>query len=960
MLKYQECRSVFYSPPDLLVSMLYSYGLLIDMKVMIFHGYKKFSQILIYSLFGLGLSTVDATAHKNVLVIHSYSAELSSVEQQYAAIEEGFNETRPQNNVFHEFLDSKLRPKSKQDQQKFINYIERKYQPNAIDLIMVVNEPSLQLMLSQHDRAFPEIPVVFLGIDRRRQELIDTPWLTGVYQNSSTAVDTAKVAVKQMWSDRIIVINGFASDRTGLEQIKDLKIQDKPLDVEIIDDLAIEHIKTRLDEYSDRVPILLLGQIRQNHHSIDLVDPSEDSKIIHQQIPNPIYSNNAIRIGRGAVGGKISDVDYHVRQAVELAQEILHDGVEPDEVGPIFTKKSRWIFDYRQLLKYNVKDNLLPEDSELLYAEQPIYYYYKYQTLIIVILSTLLACIVVIVLLIQRARKREAANKILQEDRSRYKDLAKAGANVFWELDKDLKYSYLSGDLKDLCGLEPAQMKGHYPPDLHRNNPKLNVDWEQFEAITRQRQPLNNFTYSLRDRNNEIRIFKVNGKPFFDRDYNFLGYRGVKQEITAERNFYRKIAYQATHDDLTGLLNRREFNEKLRRSIQNLQQHQKSVLCYLDLDRFKIVNDTAGHAVGDRLLLELTQLLQNMIRKEDTLGRLGGDEFGLLLERCSITEAEQIAEQLIRAINNYRLRWKNIEFNVGVSIGMVEISGSTESAADLLSRADLACYQAKNLGRGRVYIESNEPETPQPQVGHLANVSQAIEENRFFLVKQLIKPIVEENDRRQHYELLLRLKDRSGNLVDLAEFIPIAERYGVITTVDRWVLKTALESYVEYFGATQALVSINLSGASVNDERFTKFAIDSIEKSEVPGNCLCFEITETAAIAQINQAQKFINALKNIGVKFALDDFGSGLSSLSYLKNLPIDYLKIDGSLIEAIPDDEYNRVIVNSINQVAHVMGIKTIAEFVENDRILEYLSEISIDYVQGFVTGKPTAIAS
>ena len=938
--------------------MLYSYGLRTNMKAMRNHAFKKLGRILIFSFLGLGLSARGAIAHDNVLVIHSYNSELSSVEQQSAAIEQGFAETEPENKVFQEFLDSKLYSGAKH-QQEFVDYIKDKYQHIPINLIMVVDEPSLQLMLRQHDRVFPKVPVVFLGIDRQRQELFDTHWLTGVFQNSSVA-DTAIEAIKQTWSDSIIVINGVTNYRANLEKIEELKVDGKPIDVEVINDLAIEHIKPRLDKYPDRVPILILGQLRQNHYSIDLVDPSEDSQIIQQEIPNPIYTDNAIRIGEGAVGGKVSDVDYHVRQAVTLAQEILH-GAKPDEVGPIFTDKSRWIFDYRELLKYNIKLDLLPQDSELLYVEQPIYLEYK--TPIIIVASVLFVCFVVIVLLIEKARRREVANRILQKDRSRYRDLAKAGANVFWELDEELKYSYISGDLKDLCGLEPAEMIGNSPLDLHRDDPKLNVDWELFERIIGARQPLKNFTYSLRDSNDEIRIFKVNGSPLFDRDYNFLGYRGVKQEITAEQNLYRKIAYQASYDDLTGLLNRREFNEKLKQSIQNLQQHQtESVLCYLDLDRFKIVNDTAGHAVGDRLLSQLAQLLQSIIRKGDILGRLGGDEFGLLLERCSITEAEKICQQLIRAINNYRLRWKTTEFSVGVSIGVVEISNSTESAAELLSRADLACYQAKNLGRGRVYVElNNEPETlQQPSMSHLANVSLAIKEKRLYLVKQLIKPIVDRGDLRQHYELLLRLKDRSGNLVELSEFIPIAERYGVITMVDRWVLKTALESYAEYFEATQTLVSINLSGASINDERFTQFAIDSIKKSQVPGNCLCFEITETAAIAQMNLAQKFINALKNLGVKFALDDFGSGLSSLSYLKNLPIDYLKIDGSLIEAIPDEEYNRVIVHSINEVAHVMGIKTIAKFVENDRVLEYLNEIRIDYVQGFLTGKPKAIAS
>ena len=322
-----------------------------------------------------------------------------------------------------------------------------------------------------------------------------------------------------------------------------------------------------------------------------------------------------------------------------------------------------------------------------------------------------------------------------------------------------------------------------------------------------------------------------------------------------------------------------------------------------------------------------------------------------------------MCEQLIRAIGNYRLKWKTVEFDVGVSIGMVCISGREADAAELLSRADLACYQAKNLGRGRVYIVDNhdrELDLQQTQMGHVANVSQAIKENRFYLMKQLIKPMVDDGKERNHYELLLRLKDRQGNLITPEEFIPVAERYGVITIVDRWVLKATLNSYHKYFAAKQDLVSINLSGASINDERFTSFAIELIKESKVPGECLCFEITETAAISQMSYAQKFMNAMKELGVKFALDDFGSGLSSFSYLKNLPIDYLKIDGSLVTAIPYEEYDRAIVSSINDVAHLMGIKTIAEFVETDRILEHIGKISIDYAQGYVTGKPIEIAS
>ena len=946
---------------DLLVPMSYSYGLLKGIKTIFRYCYEKSGKILIVGLFGLSFNATQVVAKDNILVIHSCNPELSSVKQHQEAIDRGFIEAGNQSNIFHEFLDSENNP-DPADKHEFVKYIQQKYRRIPIDLLMTVEDSSLQLILRQHETLFPDLPVVFLGIDRLRQELLDTPWLTGVFENHSV-VETVLEAARQNWSDTIVIINDTTEKgKANLGQIEAIaNITYKPLTVEVVDDLAVEDIETRLGPYADNIPILLLGQLLQNKSSKTLIDPKLDAKILQRQISNPIYTDNSVLLGTGVIGGKVFDTDYHVRQAVNLANKILQ-GAEPDEVGPTLVGKNRWIFDYRQLLKHDIQLDLLPEDSELLYIEPPIYI--RYRTLIALIIFVLLSSFLTIILLIEKSRKWELANRILQENEQRYKDLAKAGANVFWELDEHLRYSYVSGDLHDLCGLNPSQLRGNYPPHLHRNNSDLDVDWELFEHIIQARKPFKNFTFSLHDRKNGIRIFKVNGNPLFDRDRKFLGYRGVKQEITAEQNLYQRIAYQATYDDLTGLLNRREFNEKLASSVQKAHKYQtESVLCYLDLDRFKIVNDTAGHVVGDRLLSELAQLLKSRIRKEDTLGRLGGDEFGLLLEGCTLEEAEQVCEQLIKSINSYRLKWKTVEFDVGVSIGMVGICHSSIDAAELLSRADLACYQAKNLGRGRVYVAENnhqELELQQAQMGHVANVSQAIQENRFYLVKQLIEPRIDDGQQRQHYELLLRLKDRSGKSISPEEFIPVAERYGVITIVDRWVLEAALKSYKRYFAADRALVSINLSGASINDERFTKFAIEQIERSAVPGNCLCFEITETAAIAQLSHAQKFIAAMKNLGVKFALDDFGGGVSSFTYLKNLSIDYLKIDGSLIEALPNEEYDRAIVNSIVEVAHLMGIKTIAKFVETEKILDYLNKISIDYVQGYAVGKPIAIAS
>lgn len=919
----------------------------------------KSSKLVFYSLAYLGFSIIPVRAEDNILVIHSHHPELSRTKQQQIDIDRGFAEINVDSNVFHEFLDSQRHPHL-EHQQEFIDYVNKKYANTNIDLLMVVDAPSLQLVLKQHDRFFKNLPVVFLGIRNLQQELFDTPWLTGVLENYSV-VETASEAARQMWTNSIIIINDSSiSGKTNLDQIAAIQqVPHRPIKVELIENLAVQDIKKRLAGYPDRLPILLVGQLLHDDAEQTPLDPQEDVVLLQQQVPNPIYTEDEIRLGTGVVGGKIFDGKYHTRQGVELAQQILR-GAKPDEVGPILTGKERWVFDYRQLLHYNIKLDLLPDDSELIYIEPP--FYVKYKTLVAITLLSFLCSFLIIVLLVEKIRRRVLDNQKLQENEQRYKDLAEAGANVFWELDAKLRYSYVSGDIQDLCGLKPERIIGYYPPDLHSKNSQLNVDWELFQQITTSKKPFKNFTFSLRDQEGGVRIFKINGSPLFDQNQIFKGYRGVKQEITAEQNLYQKIAYQATYDDLTGLLNRREFNQKLQQSLQKAQKYRtESVLSYLDLDRFKIVNDTAGHSVGDRLLSELAQLLQSLIRKEDTLGRLGGDEFGLLLEGCSLSEAERICEQLISAINNYRLKWNNVEFDVGVSIGMVGINASSHDAAELLSRADLACYQAKNLGRGRVYIVENndrEVEMQQVQMGHVANVSQAIQENRFYLVKQLIQPVGNGSQQRPHYELLLRLRDRQGKIITPQQFIPVAERYGVITTVDRWVLETTLNCYAQHFASEKALVSINLSGSSINDERFTNYALDLIQKSQIPGECLCFEITETAAISQMNHARQFIQAMKNLGVKFALDDFGSGVSSFGYLKNLSVDYLKIDGSLVKAMLEQEYDRVIVNSIIEVAHLMGIKTIAEFVENESILKRLKETSIDYAQGYITGEPVEI--
>ncbi|MGB5633931.1 MAG: PAS domain-containing protein, partial [Waterburya sp.] len=457
-------------------------------------------------MLGLSISAIKVAAEENILVIHSYDSELSSTKQQQLAIEQGFAEIGSQSNVFHEFIDSKRHPPAEYGEE-FLDYINKKYKRIPIDLLMVVEEPSLELMLRQHQEFFPDIPVVFLGIEHLSQEMLDTPWLTGVMESYSI-LETVLEATRQTWTDTVIIINQTTeAGKAKLEQIEAVKsISRKPLEVKIVNDLTPKEITVRLGKYPGNVPVLVLGQLLQNGSKKTSIDPKLDTQILQQYISNPIYTDQAIRIGTGVVGGKVFDVDYHARQAVELAEKILQ-GAKPDEVGPVMTGKNRWIFDYRQLLKHNIKLDLLPEDSELLFMEPPPYV--KYRTLIVLAGLMLLSSFLAIILLIEKGRKRELTNKILQENEQRYKDLAKAGANVFWELDRDLRYSYISGDLKDLCGLTSSEMKGHYPADLHQNDSRLDVDWELFKSITQTRKPFKNFTFSLQDKNDGIRIFKI-------------------------------------------------------------------------------------------------------------------------------------------------------------------------------------------------------------------------------------------------------------------------------------------------------------------------------------------------------------------------------------------------------------------------------------------------------------------
>jgi diguanylate cyclase (GGDEF)-like protein len=442
----------------------------------------------------------------------------------------------------------------------------------------------------------------------------------------------------------------------------------------------------------------------------------------------------------------------------------------------------------------------------------------------------------------------------------------------------------------------------------------------------------------------------------------------IERELreTKLRREHRKaeatIRHMAFHDPLTGLFNRHHFEQRVAEALREVREGGVGhALLYLDLDQFKVVNDTCGHVAGDELLRQLSMLLHSQVRESDILARLGGDEFGVLLESCPGDRAEQIAGKLLQAINQFRFSWCGKTFAVGGSIGLVPITTPNADVSDLLRSADIACYAAKDHGRNRVHVYSEDDLDllrRQGEMQWVSRINAALEEGRFVLYRQNIVPLKTGNGSAECCEMLIRMRDEDGNVVLPGAFFPAAERYNLAPAIDRWVVRNLLQAVAkarELAIPTPNSFFINISGTTLNDDAFFDFVREQLAETRLPASNLCFEITETAAIANLSRAVAFIEHFRREGCHFALDDFGAGLSSFSYLKTIPVDYLKIDGHFVKNILDNAMDRAIVEAINQIGHVVGLKTIAEFVESEAIRRQLCEIGADYAQGFGLHRP-----
>jgi diguanylate cyclase (GGDEF)-like protein/PAS domain S-box-containing protein len=457
------------------------------------------------------------------------------------------------------------------------------------------------------------------------------------------------------------------------------------------------------------------------------------------------------------------------------------------------------------------------------------------------------------------------------------------------------------------------------------------------------------------------RSIELSATPMRDAAGEQVGAVVLLHDVSEQRGLARQMSYQATHDALTGLVNRREFERRLEEAIERGHRGDgQHVLCYLDLDHFKVVNDTSGHLAGDSMLREVAKLLRDAVRDSDTVGRLGGDEFGMLLVGCPLEKARQIADDVCRSVGEHRFVWRDKIFNIGVSVGLVEISRESGTLEELLTAADSACYVAKKQGSGRVAVYSARDEALARHTGEiqwLQTLQWALKESRFQLFYQPIVPAYGTDGGGPAMEVLVRLQDEGGHHVPPVEFVRAAERYRLMGLVDRWVVQTTLAALGRGAipVASDRCVAINVSGQTLADSQFLEFVVECLDSTGVTPSQVCFEISETAVVANLDYARRFAGVLHGMGCQFALDDFGSGVGSFSNLKSLPMDYLKIDGSFIHNLGRDSVNQAMVAAMIKLARTLNFRVIAEQVEDSAALDAARRMGVDFVQGYAIARP-----
>ena len=564
--------------------------------------------------------------------------------------------------------------------------------------------------------------------------------------------------------------------------------------------------------------------------------------------------------------------------------------------------------------------------------------------------------------------ERKRAEVQLYEEKEKAQVTLQSIGDAVITTDSDGRIEYLNPVAEELTGWESPEACGRPVADVFNmisEATRAPVECPIVRCLREGRVVDTTEPSVLVNRRGQEIAVQDSAAPIRDRSGRLVGVVMVFHDVSQERRLQRALAYQAAHDPLTGLINRREFEHRLNEALASARSDAgpHHVVMYLDLDQFKVVNDTCGHEAGDRLLKQITSVLQTRVRGTDLLARLGGDEFGVLLLDCSVEVAQRVAEDLRQAIRDFRFVWQDRVMKVGVSIGLAEMSGEAATLSSVMSAADVACYLAKDSGRDRVhtYSEGSAPERLR-EMQWVSRINRACDEDRLELYCQPIVPIGDAVADVRQFELLLRMRDEDGALVQPAEFIPAAERFNLMPAIDRWVVRQACRRLAHRRSGAGSqspyCLTINVSATTINDEQFLDYVVAEMTSADLGPGALCFEITETTAMTSLAAATRFIRELRMRDVRFSLDDFGSGLSSFMFLKSLPVDYVKIDGRFVHNVANDPADRSIVEAITQIARTMGIRTIAERVDSAEVLEQLAVIGVQYAQGHFVSPPKPV--
>ena len=525
---------------------------------------------------------------------------------------------------------------------------------------------------------------------------------------------------------------------------------------------------------------------------------------------------------------------------------------------------------------------------------------------------------------------------------------------------------YVSDGFQELTGVDPKAITGTGFAVLQTVIHPEDVEpaWKIINNSLRARKPFELTYRIIHQLSQETCWIREQGRGSYTEDGQLISVDGVVFDVTRQQRQSSKLGYQASHDYLTGMCNRREFEHRLSRALESARaKNSEHALCFLDLDQFKTINDSCGHRAGDELLRKLNSVLSSVTRQRDTLARLGGDEFGILMEHCTLPEARRVANSVREGIRDMEFEWEGNTFKIGVSIGITKITADCDDAISALQEADAACYIAKEQGGNRIHVSpAEEPESvsiQQDDAHWVSLINRAIAENEFQLYRQAIVSTADGSDKRGRCEVLLRLRS-GGESISPAVFLPAAEVYQIASRIDRWVIRNIFKwlSRNPRVNNELRLCSINLSAQTLTDEEFPAFLEYQLQRYSIPAERICFEITESVAVTHLSRARYFLNILSRIGFRFTLDDFGNGLSSFAYLKNLPVDFVKIDGIFVRNMLRDSSDQAVISAITHIAHLMGKEVIAEWVEDEAVHNSLSRFNVDYAQGFSIEKPQRI--